>query len=90
MISDELAGPPGELRVEQFWHAGLAVMQKQPGVWRIGDVAELHVEGGECEQGWRSQAFGSKESSPVIVVRRTVTLPVRLEARLVIGPGLGD
>jgi hypothetical protein len=85
LITDELDGPPGEHRVEQFWHAGLVVTQKQPGVWRIGDVAELHVEGGECEQGWASQAFGSKAQVAVIVVRRTVTLPVRLEAKLAIG-----
>jgi hypothetical protein len=85
LITDELEGPPGEHRVEQFWHAGSAVTQKEPGVWQIGDVAELHVDGGECEQGWSSQAFGAKAPAQLIVVRRTVTVPARLEARLVIG-----
>lgn len=84
-ITDELQGPPGEHRIGQFWHTGLAVTQKKPGVWRVGNVAELHVEGGECEQGWSSQAFGSKESAPVVVVRRTVTFPARREARLLVG-----
>jgi Heparinase II/III-like protein/Heparinase II/III N-terminus len=81
-ISDDLDGPPGEHLVEQFWHLGRPVQQTGPDVWRIGELAELLVADGQNEQGWRSSVFGSKEISPVIVVRRRVTLPARFHAEL--------
>jgi hypothetical protein len=81
-ISDDLDGPPGEHLVEQFWHLGQPVQQTGPDVWRIGELAELLVADGQNEQGWRSSVFGSKEISPVIVVRRRVTLPARFHAEL--------
>lgn len=81
-VTDELDGPPGEHLVEQFWHVGPAVQQTGPDVWRIEDVAELLVDDGQCKQSWRSRGFGSKEISSVIVVRRRVTFPVSLRARL--------
>jgi hypothetical protein len=81
-ITDEVHGPPGEHLVEQFWHLGQAAQQTGNDVWRIGEVAELLLEHGQYEQGWRSSTFGSKEISPVIVVRRRVTLPITLRAQL--------
>ena len=80
-ILDELDGPPGEHLVEQFWHVG-AAQQTTPTVWQIGEVAELIVEGGQCEQGWRSRVFGSKEEATVVVVRRRIALPAALRARV--------
>jgi len=81
-VTDELDGPPGEYLVEQFWHVGAAVQQSAADVWRIGDVAELLLQGGQCEQGWRSRGFGSKEISSVVVVRRRMTPPSALRARV--------
>ena len=81
-ITDELEGSLGEHLVEQFWHLGQPVRQTGPEVWRIGELAEFLVPDGQYEQGWRSSAFGSKEISPVIVVRRRVALPTTLRAQL--------
>ena len=81
-ITDELEGPPGEHLVEQFWHFGPAVQQTGRDVWRIGDLAELRLPDGQYESGWRSLAFGSKEISPVVVVRRPTTFPTALRAQL--------
>ena len=81
-ILDELDGPPGEHLIEQFWHVGAEVQQSAPTMWQIGRVAELIVEGGQCEQGWRSRVFGSKETSSVVVMRRKMALPATLRARL--------
>jgi hypothetical protein len=81
-VTDELDGPAGEHLVEQFWHVGAAVQPTARDVWRIGDVAELLVNDGRCETAWRSRGFGSKETSPVVVVRRRVTLPTTLRSQL--------
>ena len=81
-ILDELEGPPGEHLIEQFWHVGAEVGQTAPTMWQIGQHAELIVEGGEFEQGWRSRVFGSKEAASVVVVRRKMALPGSLRAHL--------
>lgn len=81
-ILDELEGPPGEHLIEQFWHVGATVSQTAPGIWRIGQLADLILEGGQCEPAWRSRVFGSKQESQVLVVRRQVTLPASLRAQL--------
>ena len=82
VIVDQVEGPAGEHFIEQFWHLVASPKQLSPGMWNIGDIAELDVEGGTLEEGWRSRCFGSKEAAPVIVVRRTTTLPVMLHTRL--------
>ena len=81
-ILDQLEGPPGEHLIEQFWHVGEDVQQVEPEVWRIGQVADLVVEGGQREQAWRSCVFGSKQASSVVVVRRRIALPATLRAQL--------
>ncbi len=81
-ILDELEGPPGGHLIEQFWHVGAAVQQTDPTVWQIGGAAELVIEGGECEPGWRSRVFGSKQAASVVVVRRKTTLPASLRAKV--------
>jgi hypothetical protein len=81
-ILDELEGPPGEHLIEQFWHVGADVQQTAPEVWRIEQVAELIVEGGQREQAWRSCVFGSKQASSVVVVRKRIALPATLRAEL--------
>jgi len=81
-ILDELEGPPGEHSIEQFWHVEADVRQAASGVWQIGRVAELVVEGGQLENAWRSRVFGSKQVSFVVVVRRQTSLPASLRAQL--------
>ena len=81
-IVDDLDGPAGEYLVEQFWHPGSAIQQLTGGQWRIGNSAVLTAENSVCEPGWRSTCFGSKEESPVVVVRQRLSLPVQIEARL--------
>ncbi len=83
-ILDDLDGPPGEHLVEQFWHVGASAEQTAAGSWRIGKRAELVVEGGQYEAGWHSRTFGSKEKSPVVVVRQSMTFPAALQARLIV------
>jgi hypothetical protein len=81
-VLDELEGPPGEHFIEQFWHVGADVEQVAPEVWRIGEVAELVVEDGQCKQGWRSCVLGSKQASCVVVVCKRIALPATLRAQL--------
>ena len=81
-VTDELDGPPGEHLLEQFWHLGAAALAVSADLWRIAEVAELRLEGGECEEVWRSRGFGSKEISSMIVVRRRVTFPAALRTQL--------
>ena len=84
-ILDDVDGHPGEHLIEQYWHPATSVQEASPGAWRIGLSAQLTLEGGQCEDGWRSQAFGSKQRSPVIKVRRRAMLPVQFQAQLRMG-----
>ncbi|MGC2110017.1 MAG: alginate lyase family protein [Candidatus Korobacteraceae bacterium] len=81
-VVDEIDGPPGDHLLEQFWHVGLPVRESATDMWQIGDAAELVLEDGTCEPGWRSRGFGSKEISSVIVVRRKTTLPTVFHVQL--------
>ncbi len=71
-ITDEISGPAGEHKIEQFWHLGSE------------EAARRIVFDGVAEEveGWRSDAFGEKHASPALRVRRRCELPVRLEARI--------
>jgi len=78
--------------VEQFWHCGGTVAAVSPGVRRIGQSATLTVPASEDvhevtggEYGWQSSAPGQKEPRPVIIVRRTASLPVTLVAIFALG-----
>ncbi len=82
MIVDHIEGPEGEHLIEQFWHFATIPSDRTAGTWIVGDIAEFTAENGVLEQGWRSRCFGTKESAPVIVVRRRATLPIILRARL--------
>ncbi|MGD0296419.1 MAG: alginate lyase family protein [Bryobacteraceae bacterium] len=74
LIVDEIEGPPGEHDVEQLWHLG-----------SLAARARLVLpEGGELVESWRSCVFGEKHSSPMVRLRRRCTLPVRLEAKVVL------
>jgi len=81
-VVDEIEGPAGEHLIEQFWHLGCVPEQIAQNIWRIGKVAQLVVDGGQLEQGWRSRAFASKETAPVLVIRSRTALPTKLHARL--------
>jgi uncharacterized heparinase superfamily protein len=66
-IDDEIAGPPGEHLLEQFWHMGSE-----------HDLRLFQFDG-EVEQlcGERSKAFGQKQKSPEVRICRKTNLPAR-------------
>jgi len=83
IITDELAGPPGEHLLEQFWHCGVPVVPAGERTYRLGASAILETgEDGTLEQGWRSTAYGQKQTAPVVVVRRRGGLPWRVQCVL--------
>ncbi len=67
-ISDLINGPGGDHVVEQFWH--------------IADDRDAVVtsEPGTLISGWRSRAFGRRESAPVLRVAKRGPLPMKLSA----------
>ncbi len=71
-ITDEIAGPPGEHDIEQFWHLGSL------------EAAGRIVLDGEPEpvEAWKSDAFAEKHASPALRVHRRCELPVRFETRI--------
>ncbi len=82
-IIDEVDGPAGDHRIEQFWHAGAPVGKCSATSFRIGAKTTLTLEeGATLEPGWRSTAYGRKEVTAVIVVRRQGTLPMQMTATL--------
>jgi len=83
IITDELDGPPGEHLLEQFWHCGVPVVAINERRFRLGAAAILETgEDAVLEQGWRSAAYGQKQASPVVVVRRKGRLPWRVQCVL--------
>lgn len=82
LVEDRIEGPDGQHDIEQFWHVAHEPRGIAPGIWAIGDFAELHAEGGIVEQSWRSRCFGSKEPAWKIAVRLKTALPLALRARL--------
>jgi Heparinase II/III-like protein/Heparinase II/III N-terminus len=86
-VLDEIRGPRRAM-CEQFWHPGGAVQQLSERAFRIGSRAQLVLthpasfgEGGE--NGWRSRAYGQKESAPAILTALQADTPVFLGAALV-------
>ena len=85
VLLDTLEGP-GEHDIEQFWHAGEAVVSIDPERWRIGRTAELATSNpGVVIAGWRSDALGSKRPTQVIRIRLRATLPTRMATGIRIG-----
>ncbi len=87
VVVDEIAGPPGEHLIEQFWHSGEVVKTVSPRSYRLGRSTRLSLShnaeastGGE--NGWRSRAMGSKEPAAVICASIRTTLPVQLTAAI--------
>ena len=68
----------GGAAVEQFWHPAAPVRKLTPMSFGLGHAGTLLLAPGnspaECfeggEFGWRSEVYGSKQPSPVIVMRR--------------------
>jgi Heparinase II/III-like protein/Heparinase II/III N-terminus len=86
-VLDEVRGPRRAM-CEQFWHPGGAVQQLSERAFRIGSRAQLALthtasfeQGGE--NGWRSRAYGQKESAPAILAPLQGETPVFLGAALV-------
>lgn len=87
LVIDDITGPPGEHRLEQFWHAGVAVEQESPRRFRLAREARLLLSrDGELsvggENGWRSRVFGSKEEAAVVRVEYRGALPAQLVAAI--------
>ena len=88
LVVDDIAGPPGDHLIEQFWHSGEGVSSDSPRRFRLGREALLVAlsrtpkltTGGE--NGWRSRAMGSKEPAAVIRVPVRGALPVQLTAAI--------
>ena len=51
---------------EACWHTALPVTETAPGVFRLGQAAWLHVEGGRLEAAWHSPVHGRQEPSTII------------------------
>lgn len=88
-IIDEIQGPPGPHRIEQFWHPGCPAVPVSPRCVGIGKFTTLSFEphliaeltdGGDF--GWRSPALGAKQSAPLIRAALQCDLPVKLTAVL--------
>jgi len=71
-IVDDVAGPPGEHSIEQWWHLGSLSARER---------FELETEA-EIVPSWRSDVFGSRRESTALCVRRAGPLPMRLTARI--------
>lgn len=85
IVVDEVSGPPGEHRIEQFWHFGVPARILRPDCFQIGSRARLHAAPGTSreleegrEYGWYSPAFGVKESSFALHVEVMAKLPTTL------------
>lgn len=72
IVTDEINGPPGEHEIEQFWHAGSHEAER----FFSFDGKPERVEG------WRSNAFGEKHSSPTLRIYRRCELPVKFETKI--------
>jgi hypothetical protein len=71
-VLDEVNGPAGQHRIEQFWHLGdreVPILFSEP-------------EAAKREEGLRSRVLGQKEAAPVICVDRTTVLPYKCGAAL--------
>jgi hypothetical protein len=87
LVVDEVAGPPGEHLIEQFWHSGETVAPDSPRSFRLGRRARLWLSqpaeamtGGE--HGWRSRVMGSREPAAVVHAELRTPLPVRWTAAI--------
>jgi len=85
VVLDRVEGGPGEHRIEQFWHFGVAVEQCSPQGFRAGTRTLMAFdpsskprlfEGGDY--GWVSPAMGVKTPAPVVCVEMRATLPASL------------
>jgi hypothetical protein len=87
LVIDDVAGPPGEHTVEQFWHAGAPVAQVAPDCFRIGGKTRLLLpasSGAEVSEGgtdgWRSEVMAARHPAPVVRIARRAFLPCQLAA----------
>jgi uncharacterized heparinase superfamily protein len=68
VVTDDIAGPPGQHALEQFWHLG-----------STDAIRHLTLDGGVLREAWRSTGFGNKHLGPVVVVEKTTALPCQLQ-----------
>jgi len=83
-VTDEVTGPGGPHRIEQFWHSGEEVAQESARSFRLGRGARLllprdaTLEVGGAN-GRRSRVFGSKGPAAVICAAWEQELPASFE-----------
>jgi hypothetical protein len=85
VVLDRVDGPPGEHRVEQFWHFGAAVQELSARCFLVGTAAVAGFDpSADCklfeggEYGWISPALGNKSPAPVLCVERLTPLPASM------------
>ena len=84
VVFDEMTGPAGRHRLEQFWHSGEEVIQESPRSFVLGRGARLELShdatleiGGA--NGWSSLVFGSKGPAAVVCAAWEQELPATFE-----------
>ncbi|MEO8099706.1 MAG: alginate lyase family protein [Acidobacteriota bacterium] len=98
-VLDRLEGQ-GSHQLEQFWHPAGDIQQHSPAILELPakvflclplpqdrDTSSLHIEDGG-DFGWYSSAPGSREGRPVIRVDLHSSLPCKIAAAFVFGPGI--
>ena len=73
-IEDEVTGPPGEHRMEQFWHLGSDDAGSRFTLDPAAEVTRF--------SSWASAALGEKHPAPAMVASWTGLLPCRLVTRI--------
>lgn len=84
-VIDRVEGPPGEHRMEQFWHLGAGAQQRSAKSFQVGSQTVISLEAGSKPElseggdyGWISPALGAKQPAPVLRVERRAGLPLTL------------
>lgn len=82
LVIDRLTGPPGQHRIEQFWHTPQTPQQQGntvhlgPATLQLSDDAAVDIQPSEY-----SVCYGQKAASHRIRAARNSTLPCELQAR---------
>jgi hypothetical protein len=82
-IEDSLDGPPGEHRIEQFWHFG---SESALGRLHCEDQPGFSLRP-RPEFSFRSRRFGQREHAPALCFEGQAKFPLKLCTRLNLAPG---
>ncbi len=84
VLVDDIEGPPGEHKLEWFWHLGN--LEAAPARIILEDGLEVRTETGG-DYGWTAPLFGAKTEAPLLHVMRDTALPFQSAAALWLGSG---